>query len=93
MFRRKLKNNVKNELLCYKKIINSINGLIRVLIKINNKLYEQTIKKKFNNLRRRAKTYTGYLVYKKGTLRKGIKNNRFKNSNYIGFIPIKLDFI
>ena len=92
MFKRGFKNNVKNELLCYKEIINSINNLIRVLIKINNKLYKQAIKKKFNNLRRKAKTYTDYLAYKKGVLRESIKNNRFKNLNYIGPILIKLDF-
>ena len=93
MFRRGFKNNVKNKLLRYKGIINSINNLIRALIKVNNKLYKRAIKKKFNDLRKRAKTYIKYLVYKKGTLRKSIKNNRFKNLNYIGPILIKLDLI
>ena len=40
MFRKKLKNNVKDELLCYKKIINNINSLIRALIEVDNKLYK-----------------------------------------------------
>ena len=40
MFRKGLKNNIKNKLLCYKEIINNINNLIRALIKINNKLYK-----------------------------------------------------
>ena len=91
MFCKGLKNNIKNELFRYKKIINNINSLIRVLIKVNNKLYKRVIEKKFNNLRRKAKTYTGYLVYKKGILRKNIKNNRFKDLNYIKPILIKLD--
>ena len=85
-------NNIKDELLRYKKIINSIYSLIRVSIEINNKLYERTIEKKFNDPHKRAKTYIRYLVYKKKALRKGIKNNRFKNLNYIGLMLIKLDF-
>ena len=40
MFRKGLKDNVKDKLLRYKKIINNINNLIRVLIKVNNKLYK-----------------------------------------------------
>ena len=64
-----------NELLRYKKIINSIESLIRVFIKVDNKLYKRAIKKKFNDLRRKVKTYTGYLVYYKKVLRKSIKNN------------------
>ena len=67
--------------------------MIRVLIKINNKLYKKAIKKKFNDLRKRAKTYISYLTYKKRTLRKNVKNNRFKDPNYIGPILIELDFI
>ena len=65
MFRKKLKNNIKNKLFRYKKIINNINNLIYVLIEVNNKLYKRTIKKKFNNLRKKTKTYTSYLVYEK----------------------------
>ena len=65
--------------------------MIRVLIKVDNKLYKKAIKKKFNDLRRRAGTYIKYLVYKKKLLRKNTKNNWFKDLNYIGFILIKLD--
>ena len=92
MFYKGLKNNIKNELLCYKGIINNINNLIYVLIKINNKLYKRVIKKKFNDLRKKVGTYTGYLVYKRKILKKNTKNNRFKNLNYIGFMLIELDF-
>ena len=67
MFRKGLKNNVKDKLLCYGKIINSINSLIRVLIKVDNKLYKRTIKK-FNNLRKKVRTYTGYLFYERKAL-------------------------
>ena len=92
MFRKRLKNNVKNKLLRYKRIINNIKILIRAFIKVNNKLYKRAIKKKFNDLNNKAGTYTEYLVYSRKVLRKNVKNNRFKNPNYIGFIPIELDF-
>ena len=93
LFRKKLKNNVKNKLLRYNKIINNLNSLIRALIDVNNKLYKQAIKKKFNNLRKKAGTYISYLVYSRKVLQKGIKNNQFKNPNYIELILIKFDFI
>ena len=67
--------------------------MIYAFIKINNKLYKQVIKKKFNNLRKRTRTYIGYLVYKKGNLQESIKNNWFKDLNYIKPILIELDFI
>ena len=67
--------------------------MIRVIIKVNNKLYKRAIKKKFNNLRKKVKTYTGYLAYKGGKPRKSNRNNRFKDLNYIKLILIKLDFI
>ena len=73
MFYKGFKNNVKNKLLYYKKIINNINSLIRVLIKVNNKLYEKVIKKKFNNLYKKAGTYTEYLAYKKKHYEKILK--------------------
>ena len=90
MFRKSFKNNVKNELLCYRGI-NKIKDLIRAAIKIDNRLYKRAIIKNFNDLRKKASTYTGYLAYKGKKLRKNIKNNRFKNLNYIKPILIKLD--
>ena len=67
--------------------------MIRVLIKVDNKLYKKAIEKKFNDLRKKAKTYTGYSTYEGKTPKENIKNSRFKNPNYIGTILIKLDFI
>ena len=67
--------------------------MIRVLIEVDNKLYKRAIKKKFNNPRKKVKTYTSYLAYKRKALGKNIKNNRFKDPNSIGFMLIKLDFI
>ena len=65
IFRRGLKENVKDELMRNSGIINSLDILIRTAIDIDDKLYERAIEKKQNfNLR--------------GTFRfnRGLKNNR-----------------
>ncbi len=48
MFRRNLKNNLKDEIMRNKKRISDIFNLIEVVIDFNNKLYERVIKKKYN---------------------------------------------
>ena len=40
MYHHKLKNNVKNEFMCDKHIFNNLKKLIKIAIKINNKLYK-----------------------------------------------------
>ena len=73
--------------------MNSINPTTTPPLEVVIILYKRTIKKKFNNLRKKSKTYTGYLVYEGKRLRESTKNNRFKDLNYIGLILIELDFI
>ncbi len=48
MFRRNFKNNLKNEIMCDKKILNDMFNLIEVIINFNDKLYEKIIKKRYN---------------------------------------------
>ncbi len=48
MFRRDLKNNLKDEIMRDEKRINDMFNLIKVIIDFNDKLYERTIKKKYN---------------------------------------------
>jgi hypothetical protein len=48
MFRRGLKENVKDELMRNSGIINSLDILIRTAIDIDDKLYERAIEKKHN---------------------------------------------
>jgi len=48
MFRRSLKNNLKNEIMRDNKFINDIFDLIKVVIDFDNKLYERVIKKRYN---------------------------------------------
>ena len=48
MFRRNLKNNFKNEIMCDNKFISDMFKLIKVVIDFDNKLYERAIKKRYN---------------------------------------------
>ncbi len=48
MFRRNLKNNLKDEIICDKKILNDMFDFIEIIIDFNNKLYEKVIKKRYD---------------------------------------------
>jgi len=48
MFRRNLKNNLKNEIMRDKRTLNDMFDLIEVVIDLNDKLYERAMKKKYN---------------------------------------------
>ncbi len=48
MFRQNLKNNLKDEIIYNKNILNNIFNLIKIVIDFNNKLYKRIIKKKYN---------------------------------------------
>ncbi len=48
MFRRNLKNNLKNEIMCDGKFINDMFDLIEVVIDFDDKLYKKIIKKQYN---------------------------------------------
>ncbi len=45
MFRRDLKNNLKNKIMRNKKILNNMFNFIEVIIDFDNKLYKRAIKK------------------------------------------------
>ena len=48
MFRRNLKNNLKNEIMRDNKFISDMFDLIEVVIDFDDKLYERVIKKRYN---------------------------------------------
>ncbi len=48
VFRRDLKNNPKNEIMCDDKFINDMFDLIEVVINFDDKLYERVMKKRYN---------------------------------------------
>ena len=48
MFRRNLKQNLKNKIMRNNKFINNMFHFIEVIIDFNNKLYKKVIKKQYN---------------------------------------------
>jgi len=57
MFRRDLKNNLKNEIMRDDKSISDMFNLIEVVIDLDDKLYERAMKKRYNQSRERAKVF------------------------------------
>ena len=57
MFRQDLKNNLKNEIMRDGKFINDMFDLIEVVIDFDNKLYKRIMKKRYDQLKERAKTF------------------------------------
>ena len=49
MYRKKLKNNVKNEFIRYDDNIKNINDFIKISIELDDKFYEKIIKKHYNS--------------------------------------------
>ncbi len=48
MFRRNLKNNLKNEIMCDDKFISDMFDLIEVVIDFDDKLYKKAMKKRYD---------------------------------------------
>ncbi len=48
MFRRDLKNNLKNEIMRDDRSINDMFNLIEIIIDLDNKLYEKAMKKRYD---------------------------------------------
>ena len=69
---------MKDELIRDGRRIDTLKQLIKVVIDINNKLYERAIEKRYNNLRSRAGTYTGSSDYRGG----GSTRNLLKKKIY-----------
>jgi len=57
MFRRDLKNNLKDEIMRNDKFINDMFDLIEVTIDFDNKLYKKIIKKQYDQLHEKVKTF------------------------------------
>ncbi len=90
MFKRDLKNNVKNKLMRIGAKIDSIQVLIEISISVDNKLYKQNIKKRYNQFYRRAE------ISFESAIKNYIKENYFKkysNSDYCRSASIKLNSV
>jgi len=57
MFRRDLKNNLKNELMRDDRSISDMFDLIMIAIDLDDKLYEKAMKKRYDQFRERAGTF------------------------------------
>jgi len=57
MFKRNLKNNLKNEIMRDDKIMSDMFNLIIIIIDFNDKLYKRIIKKKYDKFRKRVKIF------------------------------------
>jgi len=57
MFRRDLKNNLKDELMRDDKIISDMFDLIMIVIDLDDKLYERAMKKRYDQFRERAEIF------------------------------------
>ena len=68
IFKRGLKDNIQDELIRYRGIINDLEDLIKVLIELNNKLYQRSIEK----LERNRGRFTGRATW--GQNRQGRRN-------------------
>ena len=65
MFRRWLKDNVKDEFIKDRRRIDFLERLVKVVTNLDDKLYERVIEKYYNNSRSRAETYIRYLEYRR----------------------------
>ena len=59
MFRRKFKNNVKNEFMHDKRKINDLKILMKITIDFDDRLYERTMKRKYS--KRHSKKVENYI--------------------------------
>jgi len=57
MFRRGLKNNLKDELMRDGRSINDMFDLIMIVIDLDDKLYERAMKKRYDQFRERAEIF------------------------------------
>ncbi len=57
MFRRNLKNNLKNEIMRDDKSISDMFDLIEVIINFDDKLYKRAMKKQYNQFYKKARIF------------------------------------
>jgi len=89
MFRRGLKNNLKNEIMRDGRSISDMFDLIEVAIDLDDKLYERAMKKRYDQSRERAEiSFESTIKY---YLRESCFNQKYSNSDYRESAPMKLN--
>lgn len=89
MFRRGLKENLKDELMRDGRELLNMKDLIEVAIEIDDKLYERTMEKRFDQPHGKAGTFFGPTT---GYHAKGNHSKKYSNPDYRGPAPMELDF-
>ena len=90
MFRRKLKNNVKDELIRWDEEFKNFNHLIETAIEFDDKLYEKVMKKRYDESREKTNIFIEHSNERR-------KESRFNNRNHDKFnyyesMSMKLNF-
>ena len=86
MYRRELKNNVKNEFMRDERDYEDLQKLIEITIELDDKLYERVMKKRYDYSKDKAE-----LIYE-STVRyvKSKHQSYIRNSKYTEFVSMKL---
>jgi hypothetical protein len=91
MFRRDLKDNLKDEIMRDGRSISDMFDLIEVAIDLDDKLYERAMKKRYDQPRERARTsFESTIEYHSGGSR---SSQKYSNPDYRGPALMKLNFI
>ncbi len=89
MFRRDLKNNLKNEIMRDDRSISDMFDLIEVAIDLDDKLYEKVIKKRYDQSRERAEiSFESTIEY---YLRESYFSQKYSNPDYCEPASMKLN--
>jgi len=89
MFRRGLKDNLKDEIMRDGRFISDMSDLIEVAIDLDDKLYERAMEKRYDQPHGRAGTFFGPTIeYHQGGSR---SNQKYSNPDYRGPAPMELD--
>jgi len=89
MFRRGLKDNLKDEIMRDGRSISDMFDLIEVAIDLDDKLYERAMEKRYDQPHERAGTFFGSTTeYHQGESR---SNQKYSNPDYRGPAPMELD--
>ena len=90
MYRKKLKKNVKNEIMRNDAIIDIFEKFIKIAIDFDDKLYERVMKKRYQNSKRRINIY--FKSSNEYRERRGF-NKQVTTLDYRGIESMKLNFI
>jgi len=91
MFRRDLKNNLKNEIMRDDRSISDMFDLIEVIIDLDDKLYKRAIKKRYDQFRERAETSFESTI--KYYSRESRSSQKYSNPDYCRPASMKLNSI